>query len=213
MEALLNFSNGIDVNLLDQVVAILQQAAHADRAKADAILRQLKENDQAWQFVDKILEQSSSPHTKYFALQILDDAINTRWKVLPNEQRMGIKDFVVKKVIELSQDDTKYAQESLFVNRLNLSLVNILKQEWPHNWPNFVQDLVVSGSQSESLCENNMRILKLLSEEVFDFSKEQMTTQKVLVWFFGHNEICVCTSIFFLIHTCVHPVACMHNLL
>jgi exportin-1 len=179
MENVLNFTNGIDVNLLDQVVAVLQQSAHAERAKADAILRQLKENDQAWQFVDKILGESSSPHTKFFALQILDDAINTRWKILPTAQRVGIKEFVVKKVIELSTDDAKYAQESLFVNRLNLSLVNILKQEWPHNWPNFVPDLVVSGSQSESLCENNMRILKLLSEEVFDFSREQMTTQKV----------------------------------
>ena len=29
------------------------------------------------------------------------------------------------------------------------------------------------------LCENNMQILKLLSEEVFDFSKDQMTTAKI----------------------------------
>lgn len=31
---------------------------------------------------------------------------------------------------------------------------------------------------SEILCENNMTILKLLSEEIFDFSKDQLTEQK-----------------------------------
>lgn len=32
---------------------------------------------------------------------------------------------------------------------------------------------------NEVLCENNMQILKLLSEEVFDFGKDQMTTKKI----------------------------------
>lgn len=32
---------------------------------------------------------------------------------------------------------------------------------------------------NEVLCENNMQILKLLSEEIFDFSKDQMTTAKI----------------------------------
>lgn len=89
-------------------------------------------------------------------------------------------------------------------------------QEWPHNWPNFISDIVSFSQTSEVLCENNIRILKLLSEgacassvsvffgratfkygfrielnltlsvpspqpttEVFDFSKDQMTTAKI----------------------------------
>jgi exportin-1 len=54
----------------------------------------------------------------------------------------------------------------------------ILKQEWPHNWPNFIPELVDSSKTNLSLCENNMVILKLLSEEIFDFSGEQMTQAK-----------------------------------
>ena len=57
--------------------------------------------------------------------------------------------------------------------------MQILKQEWPHNWPSFIPDLVGSSKTSEVLCENNMQILKLLSEEIFDFSRDQMVTQKV----------------------------------
>ena len=65
--------------------------------------------------------------------------------------------------------------------------VQILKQEWPHNWPSFVSDIVGSSKvcvhaaapvfpraperpptshpcaqTSEILCENNLEILKLL---------------------------------------------------
>ena len=51
----------------------------------------------------------------------------------------------------------------------------MLKQEWPHRWPSFVPDLVGASKTSETLCENSMVILKLLSEEVFDFSRGSLT--------------------------------------
>lgn len=55
----------------------------------------------------------------------------------------------------------------------------ILKQEWPQNWPTFIPELVESSKTSLSLCENNMVILRLLSEEIFDFSAESMTQAKI----------------------------------
>lgn len=36
-----------------------------------------------------------------------------------------------------------------------------------------------SGKTNETLCGNNMQILKLLSEEVFEFSLKQLTSKKV----------------------------------
>ena len=101
-----------------------------------------------------------------------------RWKVIGAEQREGIKNFVVGKIITVSSDEAMMNQEKVFVSKLNLVLVEILKHEWPHNWPTFISDLVGASKTSEVLCENNMQILKLLSEEVFDFSKDQMVTEK-----------------------------------
>ena len=98
---------------------------------------------------------------------------------MPPEQREGIKNYVVGKVISMSSDEATMNAEKVFISKLNLTLVQILKQEWPHNWPSFVPDLVGSSKTSEVLCENNMQILKLLSEEVFDFSRDQMVTEKV----------------------------------
>ena len=55
----------------------------------------------------------------------------------------------------------------------------ILKQEWPQNWKDFIPQIVESGKTNETLCGNNMQILKLLSEEVFEFSLKQLTSKKV----------------------------------
>lgn len=56
----------------------------------------------------------------------------------------------------------------------------MVKQEWPRNWESFIPELVASSATSESICENNVQILKLLSEEIFDFSSGQMTQMKIL---------------------------------
>lgn len=59
--------------------------------------------------------------------------------------------------------------------QLNITLVNILKHDWPGKWKTFIPDIVSASKTSETLCENTMRIFKLLSEEVFDFSRLDLT--------------------------------------
>lgn len=90
----------------------------------------------------------------------------------------GIRNFIVNFIIQLSNnDDTRRAERTL-LNKLNLVLVSVLKQEWPHNWPTFINEIISSCHSSLGICENNMVILRLLSEEVFDYSEEQMTSAK-----------------------------------
>lgn len=45
-----------------------------------------------------------------------------------------------------------------------LAMCTLLYQEWPQHWPTFISDIVSISQTSESICENNMRILRLLSE-------------------------------------------------
>ena len=51
----------------------------------------------------------------------------------------------------------------------------MLKQDWPHKWRTFIPELVGASKTNQTLCENSMIILKLLSEEVFDFSRGELT--------------------------------------
>lgn len=176
---MLDFSKPFDVVLLDQIAVISMDGSHPQRPRANEFLVMMKDNPEMWKRSDAILETSKIEASKFFALQVLSEMINTRWKVIPQDQRLGIRNYVVSKIISIAASDEAPRQQSTILSRLNLVLVEILKQDWPHNWPTFITDIIGSSKSSESLCENNMRILRLLSEEVFDFSMGSMTSVKM----------------------------------
>ncbi|KAJ9124761.1 Exportin-1 [Naganishia onofrii] len=178
MEAILDFSQDLDIGLLDRVVQVFYTGAGPEQQMAQQILTQFQDNPDAWQRVPAILETSSNMNCKYLALQILEKLIQVRWKALPIEQQQGIRNFIVQTTVEVSSDETRMRKEKAYINKLNLVLVQILKQAWPHDWPTFIPEIVASSKTNLSLCENNMVILKLLSEEIFDYSAEQMTQAK-----------------------------------
>ncbi|KAJ1391230.1 Exportin-1/Importin-beta-like [Sesbania bispinosa] len=90
-----------------------------------------------------------------------------------------MKNFISDVIVQLSGNEASFRVERLYVNKLNIILVQILKHEWPVRWRSFIPDLVSAAKTSETICENCMAILKLLSEEVFDFSRGEMTQQKI----------------------------------
>ncbi|KAI9711412.1 MAG: Exportin-1 [Candelaria pacifica] len=163
---------------LDATVRAFYEGRGQVQKQAQATLNQFKDNPDAWLLVDKILQEATIPETKYLGLQVLDNVVMTRWKVLPREQCQGIRNFVVNFIIQNSNTEETLRAQRPLLNKLNLVLVSILKQEWPHNWPTFINEIISSCHTSLSICENNMAILRLLSEEVFDYSADQMTSTK-----------------------------------
>lgn len=185
---MLNFTQPFDCSLLDQIVLIAMDGSHPQRSAANEFLVRMKDHPDMWRRADAILESSKQLQTKFFGLQVLGEAITTHWKVIPAEQRDGIRSYVVGKIIAVSSSDDMMKQNSTFLSRMNLVLVQILKQDWPHQWPSFISDIVGSSKSSESLCENNMKVLQLLSEEVFDYSKDAMTASKIKLMKESLNE-------------------------
>jgi exportin-1 len=163
---------------LDALVRSFYEGRGEQQKQAQAALNLFKEDPDSWLMVDKILSEAEYPHTKYLGLQVLDNVIMTRWKVLPRDQCQGIRNFVVQFIIQCSGSEESLKAQKTLLNKLNLVLVSILKQEWPHNWPTFINEIISACHTSLSICENNMVILRLLSEEVFDYSAEQMTSTK-----------------------------------
>ena len=47
------------------------------------------------------------------------------------------------------QDGETVERERVFLSKMNLILVQILKHEWPHNWENFVPELVEASKTGE----------------------------------------------------------------
>ncbi|KAG0671938.1 Karyopherin transporter [Maudiozyma exigua] len=180
MDSLLDFSKELDITLLDTVVDTFYRGSGNEQKQAQEILTKFQEHPDAWQRADQILQFSKNPQAKFIGLSILDKLITTKWKLLPDEQRIGIRNFIVGMIISMCQDEEIFKTQKNLINKCDLTLVQVLKQEWPENWPEFIPELIGSSNSSINVCENNMIILKLLSEEVFDYSAEQMTQKKAL---------------------------------
>ncbi|MEQ2264829.1 Exportin-1, partial [Xenotaenia resolanae] len=103
-QQLLDFNQKLDINLLDNVVNCLYHGVGPQQRMAQEVLTHLKEHPDAWTRVDTILEFSQNMNTKYYALQILETVIKTRWKILPRNQCEGIKKYVVGLIIKTSSD-------------------------------------------------------------------------------------------------------------
>ncbi|KAG7663203.1 CRM1 [[Candida] subhashii] len=178
MEAILDFSKELDINLFDKVVDALYKGSGAEQQQAQVVLNQFQENPDSWKLSDAILSNSQNSQSKYIALSCLNKLIQYRWKTVPEQERIGIRNFIVNMIISLCDNEEIFETQRALINKIDLTLVSVLKQEWPHNWPNFIPEIVMSSRSSFNVCENNMIILKLLSEEIFDYSEEQLTQAK-----------------------------------
>jgi exportin-1 len=161
-EKLRDLSQPIDVGVLDATVAaFFVTGSKEERAAADQILRDLQANPDMWLQVVHILQNTNSLDTKFFALQVLEGVIKYRWNALPVEQRDGMKNYISEVIVQLSSNEASFRSERLYVNKLNVILVQIVKHDWPAKWTSFIPDLVAAAKTSETICENCMAILKV----------------------------------------------------
>lgn len=70
MDALLDFTRPLDVELLDRVSAVMLAATSsaAERAEAQRVLVAFKAHQDAWTRADVILESAKNPQSKYAAV-------------------------------------------------------------------------------------------------------------------------------------------------
>ncbi|SOV10692.1 exportin-1, putative [Plasmodium gaboni] len=167
------------LKLLDNVVEALLDTKDKNRRDfAQNLLNQFKMLDTSWRSVSIILEHSENVNTKFYGLQILEECINNRWNILPSEEKEGMKNFIACYTITLSTEGTTVGVDRHLLNKLDETLIQIVKQEWPDSWSSFIPDIVNSAKLNQNVCENNMKLLNMLSEEVFEFGNETLVKKK-----------------------------------
>lgn len=167
------------IKLLDNMISILfQNPSHPTAIQANQILIQLKEDQDLWLAAVRILETTEDLNTKFFALQILEQTIHSKWKILPEDQKQGIKNNIFTMVIRMGTNlhDKTY---QFLLRKANMVLITIVQQEWNTDWKNFISDICNSSQQDQSVCENNLEILRILSEEIYDYSKNRIISSQV----------------------------------
>ena len=64
----------------------------------------------------------------------------------------------------------KAGEYGVLLRRVDVVLVHVVRWEWPERWPTFLDDLLSSSTSSPTQLHNALYILRVLSEEVFDYS-------------------------------------------
>lgn len=169
---------GQKLALLEQQVLNLNSPQPQLMLPAMKLLEELKTKPEFWLMTDGILTSAQNVETKVFCLMAIQDGVRSKWTILPDNQRTGVKNFIVDFLYKAVQAGGG-PQQRLVLNKANSILVEIIKKEWNQGWTSAISDLVKSSFQGQEICENNFLILKELSEEVFDFSKNTMTSQEV----------------------------------
>lgn len=106
--------------------------------------------------------------------------IQQKWLALPEDQRGSLKAYIIDNILQLSAVDNLSKTMHNILSKCNSILVQIVKYEWKTSWVTFINDICESSMKNMNICENNFYILKMLSEEIFDHSKNQMTQSQIL---------------------------------
>ena len=114
------------------------------------------------------------------ALNILEGFIKEKWNLLDDNSKLNLRNFLGTLLIKFVTDNNFYSnpQNSFVINKLNIIIVIIAKNEWTTTWLNFISELCNSSKSDQNLCENNMKLLILLSEEINIFWKNSLTAKK-----------------------------------
>lgn len=180
IEKLFDFSQPFDAQLLDEITRSAYNGQGQEQKTCMDALTEFQKHPETWNRVDQILERCQQPQSKFIGLAAMGDFIQTRWKTIEKEQREAIKGFLINLLVkEVSVENPSAIK--LYLKKLDLCIIELLKQEWPHEWPNFIPELISSSRNNLAMCENNMQILLYLSEEIYDFSEERMTQKKIKI--------------------------------
>lgn len=179
MEAILDFSQPLNVQQFDQVMTSMSSGSPAQIMEAQEVLTKFKANPDAFYRVDKLLTESQNTSTRFFALQVLEETILQRWNTLSTENQQAIRNFVVTLIVRECTSFAHIRQNRALLTKMNMTLVSIAKREWPVRWPTFIRDISSSAAPTDPMAENNLNLLRLVGEEVFEFGEKSLTSRWV----------------------------------
>ena len=99
-------------------------------------------------------------------MNILENFIKEKWNLLDENSKLNLRNFLVTLLIKFVTDNNFFGnpQNSFVINKLNIIVVIIAKNEWTTSWPNFISELCNSSKSNPNLCENNMKLQCILEE-------------------------------------------------
>jgi exportin-1 len=166
--------------MLDEMINKLYSSFDSCEIESiNRLLTSLKDHPDILTHCEFILKSKASVKTRFFILNILEEFCRFKLRALEPKHKEDLCTLIIDLIIKETNDQTKHISGRIFLNKLNVTLVQIIKHDLPQKWPNFLTDIITISQRSEELCENTMILLKLLVEEVSEFCKNEMTRAEI----------------------------------
>ena len=114
-------------------------------------------------------------YSKIFALILLEKYLQNKWHIYKKNEKINFLNFLTNLLIDNIIPEVKF-KNKFFINKLNKIIILIAKKELTDIWNSFIKDICSSSMQNLNLCENNLKILTQLIEEINDFWKYSLTS-------------------------------------
>lgn len=137
-------------------------------------MNQIRERHDSWIVANQIIQATQNEYSKYYALTLFKEGVSTKWNLLSAEEHSQLKNCYFNLLQQWPQQGVSFHN----MQKLNEAVIEILKNEWPMYWPTFTHDLIGASKGSDLVCENNLRLLSMLSEEIHDFSDQNLTSER-----------------------------------
>lgn len=166
------------IELVNSLISALYTGSQSERSYSNALLTRIKENPQAWMRCEEmLLSPQASLNTKFFSLSIYESASASRWMELPREKIITSVLGLIKTFASRGVQD-----EKPLLRKLDKVFVNAVRNEWLNGsemWKSVIPQLGQLSGSDQNLWENTMTILCMLSEDIFDFGANTMTSRRV----------------------------------
>lgn len=95
-------SGDFDVALLDQLVGAAYDPVSPHRAAANKALMQLQEAPELWKAADSIIEKAQNPQSRFFGVQVLDDAVKARYEPNLHLSYLTLMNYISQRSLSVS---------------------------------------------------------------------------------------------------------------
>ncbi|KAG7314070.1 hypothetical protein KOW79_022566 [Hemibagrus wyckioides] len=115
----------------------------------------------------QLADKSQTAVVRHFGLQILEHVIKFQWNNMPQQEKVQLKDCTMEMLTNGTYPILE--EESHIKDALSRIVVEMIKREWPQQWPDMLKEMETLTTFGETQTELVMLILLRLAEDVITF--------------------------------------------
>ncbi|XP_061424287.1 exportin-5 [Lethenteron reissneri] len=175
--------------LIRALYVVMDSAStHQQRAEALKFCEDFKQNSpQCVQCGMMMADKDNAGIVRHLGLQLLEHCIKFRWNNMSQVEKCQVKE----NVMGLLSKGTKHLleEEPYIKDAVSRLMVEMIKREWPQQWPEMLQELFATSKLGETQAELMLLVLLRLAEDVVAFQALPQQRRRDIMQALTHKNV------------------------